>query len=90
MKTMSKKVWQSVALGLTLSLGMYAATPTEVEAAKKPLVIEEQGSFTVGGTYKEKPGKFTQENFVAEDGQRAYGDFAYVEYQKPVKARNCR
>lgn len=87
MKRMSKKAWQSVALGLALSLGMYAATPTEAAAAQKPLAIEEQGSFTVGGTYKEKPGKFTQENFVAEDGQRAYGDFAYVEYQKPVKSK---
>ena len=87
MKRMSKKAWQSVALGLALSLGMYAATPTEAAAAQKPLAIEEQGSFTVGGTYKEKPGKFTQENFVAEDGQRAYGDFAYVEYQKLVKSK---
>ncbi|WP_278503304.1 alpha/beta hydrolase [Mitsuokella multacida] len=86
MKMTNKKVWQAMALGLTLSLGMYVATPAEA-SAKKPLVIEEQGSFTVGGTYKEKTGKFTQENFVAEDGQRAYGDFAYVEYQKPVKSK---
>ena len=86
MKMTNKKVWQAMALGLTLSLGMYVATPAEA-SAKKPLAIEEQGSFTVGGTYKEKPGKFTQENFVAEDGQRAYGDFAYVEYQKPVKSK---
>lgn len=86
MKMTNKKVWQAMALGLTLSLGMYVATPAEA-SAKKPLVIEEQGSFTVGGTYKEKTGKFTQENFVAEDGQRAYSDFAYVEYQKPVKSK---
>lgn len=55
--------------------------------ATKPIMIQEQGSFTVGGKYKERPGKFSQENFVAEDGQRAYGDFAYVEYQKPVRAK---
>ena len=55
--------------------------------ATKPIMIQEQGSFTVGGKYKERPGKFSQEKFVAEDGQRAYGDFAYVEYQKPVRAK---
>ena len=28
-----------------------------------------------------------QENFTSEDGQRVYGDFAYVEYQKPAYAQ---
>ena len=79
MKTKKKIFWQSIALGLTLSIGMYIlpAIPAEA-AAKKPLTIAEQGSFTVGGTYKQRPGTFSQENFIAEDGQRAYGDFAYV------------
>lgn len=88
MKTKKKNIWQSIALGLTLSIGMYIlpAIPAEA-AAKKPLTIAEQGSFTVGGTYKQRPGTFSQENFIAEDGQRAYGDFAYVEYQKPVKSK---
>ena len=88
MKTKKKIFWQSIALGLTLSIGMYIlpAIPAEA-AAKKPLTIAEQGSFTVGGTYKQRPGTFSQENFIAEDGQRAYGDFAYVEYQKPVKSK---
>ena len=69
-----------------LVASLIAFGSSEVEAAK-PIVIQEQGSFTVGGTYKERSGKFSQENFVAEDGQRAYGDFAYVEYQIPVKAK---
>lgn len=88
MKMKKRKVWQSIGLALALSIGMYMlpAVPAEA-AAQKPLTIAEQGSFTVGGTYKEKPGTFSQENFIAEDGQRAYGDFAYVEYQKPVKAK---
>ena len=88
MKTKKKIFWQSIALGLTLSIGMYIlpAIPAKA-AAKKPLTIAEQGSFTVGGTYKQRPGTFSQENFIAEDGQRAYGDFAYVEYQKPVKSK---
>ncbi|MBQ8491213.1 MAG: alpha/beta hydrolase, partial [Acidaminococcaceae bacterium] len=80
----STKLFKSaLALGIVLTLGAGLA-----EA--KPITIEEQGSFTVGGTYKEKPGTFSQENFVAEDGQRAYGDFAYVEYQIPVKAKKLR
>ena len=69
-----------------LAASLIAFGSSGVEAAK-PIVIQEQGSFTVGGTYKERSGKFSQENFVAEDGQRAYGDFAYVEYQIPVKAK---
>ncbi|MBQ8091107.1 MAG: alpha/beta hydrolase, partial [Pyramidobacter sp.] len=86
MQRYAKTVLRTMALGLVLSIGSYTAAFAD-EGAKKPLVIEEQGSFTVGGAYKERPGKFSQENFLAEDGQRAYGDFAYVEYQKPVNAR---
>lgn len=78
---MKKKFLAGLAAGL-IAFGSFSL----VDAAK-PIVIQEQGSFTVGGTYKERPGKFSQENFVAEDGQRAYGDFAYVEYQKPVHAK---
>ncbi|MBQ6131048.1 MAG: hypothetical protein IJL12_01725, partial [Selenomonadaceae bacterium] len=69
-----------------LAASLIAFGSSGVEAAK-PIVIQEQGSFTVGGTYKERSGKFSKENFVAEDGQRAYGVFAYVEYQIPVKAK---
>ncbi len=79
-----KKLLKGLVIGAALSFGIF--TTTNVDAAK-PIVIQEQGSFTVGGTYKERPGKFSQENFIAEDGQRAYGDFAYVEYQKPVRAK---
>ena len=70
-----------------LAAGLIAFGSSATGDAAKPIMIQEQGSFTVGGTYKERPGKFSQENFVAEDGQRAYGDFAYVEYQIPVKAK---
>ncbi len=56
-------------------------------AMAEPITIAEQGSFTVGGSYVTHEGTFSQENFLSEDGQRAYGDFAYVEYQKPVNAR---
>ena len=81
---MNKKFLRNAILGLTLSAGIFSANFVD---AAKPIMIQEQGSFTVGGTYKEKPGKFSQENFTAEDGQRAYGDFAYVFYQIPMKAK---
>ena len=70
-----------------LAAGLIAFSSFGLVDAAKPIMIQEQGSFTVGGTYKERPGTFSQENFVAQDGQRAYGDFAYVEYQIPVKAK---
>ena len=80
---MKKKFFVGLAAGL-IAFGSF----NFVDAANsKPIMIQEQGSFTVGGKYKERPGKFSQENFVAEDGQRAYGDFAYVEYQIPVRAK---
>lgn len=52
-----------------------------------PLSIDKQGSFTIGGSYVTHDGAFRPENFTAPDGQRAYGDFAYVKYQMPVEAK---
>lgn len=51
------------------------------------LQIEKQGSFTVGGSYVEHKGTFNPDNFISPNGQRAYGDFAYVKYQTPVNAK---
>ncbi|WP_252469084.1 hypothetical protein [Actinobacillus suis] len=51
------------------------------------LQIEKQGSFSVGGSYVTHKGTFKQENFISPNGQRAYGDFAYVKYQTPVNAK---
>ena len=52
-----------------------------------PILVDKQGSFTVGGRYKQQEGVFLQENFISEAGQRAYGDYAYVSYQVPVDAK---
>lgn len=60
---------------------------TAYVSAKTPITIAEQGSFTIGGSYVQHKGTFKEENFIAPDGQRAYGDFAYVKYQKPVNAK---
>ena len=54
MQRYAKTVLRTMALGLVLSIGSHTAAFAD-EGAKKPLVIEEQGSFTVGGAYKERP-----------------------------------
>ncbi|MGF6148867.1 Alpha/beta hydrolase family [Kingella potus] len=68
---------KTLAAALLLALALPAA-------AVEPISVAEQGSFTVGGTFVTHQGTFKQENFTAPDGQRAYGDFAYVSYQKAV------
>ena len=67
------------------------ADPSSRRAA--PLVIQEQGSFAVGGAVVKAPGSFdpiAQGAFTpAPDpqGQTLHGDHAYVFYQVPVNAR---
>ena len=53
---------------------------------QKPLLIDEQGSFAVGGTMITQPGTFDPYK-PTSDGQTFRGDHAYVFYQIPVKAR---
>jgi hypothetical protein len=53
---------------------------------QNPLMIQEQGSFAVGGTVLTNPGTFDPYN-PTSDGQTFHGDHAYVFYQIPVKAR---
>lgn len=53
---------------------------------KKPIVIEDQGSFAVGGTVKTNPGTYDNIKRTPE-GQTFHGDHAYVFYQIPVNAK---
>jgi hypothetical protein len=54
---------------------------------KEPLIIENQGSFAIGGKTKKHEGVFSTDHFLTPEGQIAYGDHAYVFYQIPVHAR---
>jgi hypothetical protein len=54
--------------------------------ASRPLVIQEQGSFAVGGTVVKNPGTFDQ-FMPSPQGQTYHGDHAYVFYQVPAKPR---
>lgn len=53
----------------------------------QPLMIQEQGSFTVGGKVISTPGTFNPQKPQDPAGQTLHGDHAYVFYQKPVNAR---
>ena len=52
-----------------------------------PLVIQEQGSFAVGGKMITEPGTFDPLKPSLSQGQTYRGDHAYVFYQVPVKPR---
>jgi len=56
------------------------------DVATKPLMIQEQGSFAVGGTVIQSPGTFDTAN-PSSGGQTLHGDHARVFYQVPVNAR---
>jgi len=66
---------------LTLFAQMSISQPKQ-----KPIVIQEQGSFAVGGTVITNPGTFDPLK-PTPDGQTFHGDHAYVFYQVPAKAR---
>jgi hypothetical protein len=55
--------------------------------AKQNIVLDDQGSFLVGGTFVTNPGVFNPVN-PTTDGQTIHGDAAYVQYQIPTNARN--
>lgn len=50
-------------------------------------MIQEQGSFSVGGRTVNHGGDFDMAHCYSSEGQTAYGDHAYVFYQVPAKAR---
>jgi hypothetical protein len=74
-----------------VTLGGAAAVASEKPA---PLVIQEQGSFAIGGTVVTAPGTFDPIRHGAYNpadqsvaGQTLHGDHAYVFYQVPANAR---
>ena len=63
-----------------------ASAMTAQTSTAEPLVIQEQGSFAVGGTVIQNAGTFDPHKPGAA-GQTFHGDHAYVSYQIPVNAR---
>jgi len=71
---------------LLISMVTSAFALSDVNGKSAPLVIREQGSFTVGGTVIKNPGTFDPVKMTPE-GQTLHGDHLYAFYQFPVNAR---
>jgi hypothetical protein len=84
-----------IALWLIAAILFISASAQETKKRKpEPLMIQEQGSFAVGGSVTTAPGTFDPIkqgafNPAGTDsaGQTLHGDHPYVFYQVPVKAR---
>ncbi len=94
--SMSRKHRKSfIALWLIAAILFTSASAQETKKRKQePLMIQEQGSFAVGGSVTTAPGTFDPIkqgafNPAGTDpmGQTLHGDHAYVFYQVPVNAR---
>jgi hypothetical protein len=77
--------YQSLLLMIVYAIFSSCSCNNEIPE-KGPLLIQEQGSFAVGGTVVTNPGTFDQYNQTPE-GQTFHGDHAYVFYQIPAEAR---
>ena len=78
--------WGLLSLAVLVSFG--AAAPARAARQRKaPIVLEDQGSFLVGGNVVTNPGAFDPIT-LTPDGQTIHGDHAYVQYQIPVHARS--
>jgi len=76
------------ALALIASSFLASAPATTAENTKPaPLMIQEQGSFAVGGTVVTEPGAFDPLKPMNPAGQTYHGDHVYAFYQVPVNAR---
>jgi hypothetical protein len=74
------------ALALLVAAPFISASAQDTSEKSSPLMIQEQGSFAVGGTVVTNPGTYDATNRSAA-GQTLHGDHAYVFYQIPVRAR---
>jgi len=71
---------------LLVSAGFVGTALAQESRKPEPLVIQEQGSFAVGGTMITSPGTF-EPNKPTAAGQTFRGDHAYAFYQIPANAR---
>lgn len=87
---MWKKMAAAVLAASILTGTAWAADTASVPArtaAQKPIVLETQGSFAIGGTAVKHDGTYSDQHFLEPQGQKAYGDHAYIFYQIPVQAK---
>lgn len=87
--------WKRIAAAvLAVSVLTGSALAAEVMPVKNgqtvkpaPIVLETQGSFAIGGTTVAHDGTYSDKHFLEPQGQKAFGDHAYVFYQVPVQAK---
>ena len=74
---------------MLISAGIMAAggAMADEQAKPAPLVIQDQGSFAVGGTMLQSPGAFDAYKPAPPAGQTFRGDHGYAFYQIPPNAR---
>lgn len=77
----TNKVWFALFI-----VALISCTSLKENKEQKPLVVQEQGSFAVGGKVIIHPGTFDPYH-PTSDGQTFHGDHAYVFYQIPAEAR---
>lgn len=84
MKRKHQTLFRSLPLAACVLLSACSAMPQN--SKMEPLVIQEQGSFAVGGSITRSSGTYNSLTFAPE-GQTLHGDHAYISYQVPVEAR---
>jgi len=79
--------WMVTLMLTIVNVCITSCTPANRSGTAAPLVIQEQGSFAVGGSVVTNPGTFDPVRMTPE-GQTLHGDHAYVFYQIPEKVRS--
>lgn len=86
-----KTLLLNVTVGLTVLTFISACngerSAQTTDASSSAIVLQDQGGFAVGGRQVKHEGTFDMAHCYEPEGQTAYGDHAYVLYQKPVNAR---
>jgi hypothetical protein len=85
MKTRFGKLIAALML-IFVSVGLSACSVAQHTGKLEPLVIQQQGSFAVGGTVLTNSGTFDPFKMTPE-GQTLHGDHLYTFYQVPTDAR---
>jgi hypothetical protein len=74
-------------LPIVLTVMAIVSSSCATTDTRHPLVVQEQGSFAVGGKVISTPGTFDPTKPFEPSGQTLHGDHAFVSYQKPMSAR---
>jgi len=83
---MTRTFTLAIALTLASAAGCATLKPERTASAASAMVIQEQGSFAVGGTVLSTPGTYNN-NSPTSEGQTFHGDHLYAFYQIPQSSK---